>query len=380
MAYTPENNPYIPGDPYSYDLKWVVSNIKDLIANYTGQMDELKAYIQNYIDSMNLTPKIEEELQRMYDNGDFDAMIASFITDNKVLLVDTDQSSIFTEAEKNTARKNIMAGGSNPNLFMNPWFTVNQRNVSGYLSDGYQFDRWKVRANGGTVNYNRSTGYVTLSATANLAYIQQILEPKLREELNGRTVTFSVLTSANVVHSVTFVYDATATDMGIRFPTFPQAGYWYGADYSSCLQVIYGNRTVTLSIKAIKLELGSVSTIANDMPPDYGEELAKCQRYFVRIPKQVNQPYGFGFAQSNSSVRIAIPIPATMRDVPTISYTDSFTVRGGGSSLPSSSVNVMTSAPIGFVNLDFAVSGATQNQVYVLSSTDLSYIDLSADL
>lgn len=28
MAYTPNNNPYIPGDPYSYDLKWLVSKIK----------------------------------------------------------------------------------------------------------------------------------------------------------------------------------------------------------------------------------------------------------------------------------------------------------------------------------------------------------------
>ena len=27
MAFTPENNPYIPGDPYSYDLKWVVGKI-----------------------------------------------------------------------------------------------------------------------------------------------------------------------------------------------------------------------------------------------------------------------------------------------------------------------------------------------------------------
>ena len=28
MAYTPENNPYIPGDPYSYDLKWIVDKMK----------------------------------------------------------------------------------------------------------------------------------------------------------------------------------------------------------------------------------------------------------------------------------------------------------------------------------------------------------------
>lgn len=30
MAYTPENNPYIPGDPYSYDLKWMVEKINAL--------------------------------------------------------------------------------------------------------------------------------------------------------------------------------------------------------------------------------------------------------------------------------------------------------------------------------------------------------------
>lgn len=29
MAYTPENNPYIPGDPYSYDLKWMVKKINE---------------------------------------------------------------------------------------------------------------------------------------------------------------------------------------------------------------------------------------------------------------------------------------------------------------------------------------------------------------
>lgn len=30
MGYTPENNPYIPGDPYSYDLKWIVKEVKKI--------------------------------------------------------------------------------------------------------------------------------------------------------------------------------------------------------------------------------------------------------------------------------------------------------------------------------------------------------------
>ena len=32
MAYTP-NNPYIPGDPYSYDLKWIITQLKTIDSN-----------------------------------------------------------------------------------------------------------------------------------------------------------------------------------------------------------------------------------------------------------------------------------------------------------------------------------------------------------
>ena len=36
MAYTPNNNPYIPGDPYSYDLKWIVARIKELFSSVSS--------------------------------------------------------------------------------------------------------------------------------------------------------------------------------------------------------------------------------------------------------------------------------------------------------------------------------------------------------
>lgn len=39
MAYTPENNPYTPGDPYSYDLKWIVDRINsyDWVEKYAEE-------------------------------------------------------------------------------------------------------------------------------------------------------------------------------------------------------------------------------------------------------------------------------------------------------------------------------------------------------
>lgn len=45
MAYSPENNPYIPGDPYSYDLKWIVREIKKLSANYSTIDDKINAAV-----------------------------------------------------------------------------------------------------------------------------------------------------------------------------------------------------------------------------------------------------------------------------------------------------------------------------------------------
>lgn len=39
MPYTPNNNPYIPGDPYSYDLKWMVEHIKNVDAKLVQLLD-----------------------------------------------------------------------------------------------------------------------------------------------------------------------------------------------------------------------------------------------------------------------------------------------------------------------------------------------------
>lgn len=36
MAYDPENNPYIPGDPACYDLKWIIDQINNLLSQPGG--------------------------------------------------------------------------------------------------------------------------------------------------------------------------------------------------------------------------------------------------------------------------------------------------------------------------------------------------------
>lgn len=50
MPYTPENNPYMPGDPYAYDLKWIVSKLKGYdtsISSIESDIDDIEAFIDD---------------------------------------------------------------------------------------------------------------------------------------------------------------------------------------------------------------------------------------------------------------------------------------------------------------------------------------------
>ena len=47
---TPWNNPYIPGDPYSYDLKWLVQRVKEH-GEILATLDErIAAAVQEFLD------------------------------------------------------------------------------------------------------------------------------------------------------------------------------------------------------------------------------------------------------------------------------------------------------------------------------------------
>ena len=83
MPYTPENNPYIPGDPYSYDLKWIIARIKE-ISNKEGanaaEIAELKTIIESIINDPHYPmEEVQEVLQEMYDAGLFDLILSRIL-------------------------------------------------------------------------------------------------------------------------------------------------------------------------------------------------------------------------------------------------------------------------------------------------------------
>ena len=62
------------------------------------------------------------------------------------------------------AINNKPAEGSNPNLLINPWFTVNQRGVtSGQTNSAYTLDRWKADYDTAKGTWSLGTNGVTVT-------------------------------------------------------------------------------------------------------------------------------------------------------------------------------------------------------------------------
>lgn len=88
------NNPYIPGDPYSYDLKWIVDKLKEAIALYeplNDKFEDLKAFVENYFAELDLTAEVQQIIDNMESSGYFDQLIYSIVvTDGRMQTIITD--------------------------------------------------------------------------------------------------------------------------------------------------------------------------------------------------------------------------------------------------------------------------------------------------
>jgi hypothetical protein len=308
----------------------------------------------------------------------------AYILDNTGLQVDQVVDIPYTDAaltdgQKEQARKNIAAGGTNPNLLDNPFLTVNQRGASGTVgASAYYLDRWKCTYASG-VSTSVGTGYVTLDGTANGDLVQPISELPL-----GKTVTLSALLSDGTIESVTgtmpattpasatWVIDGSGTNVRLRIR-------WSGAIW----QVYITPVVKPVTINAVKLEVGTVSTLANDTPPNYAEELAKCQYYFERV-KYTNGNLSISTGMSNGTY---LYFPVTIhpkRAACTITMTGNVKIGKSSASNDVSSIYTSgTSQDPSSGHIHLAVQMASNigyDEAWRLILTSGSYFDFSADL
>lgn len=306
-------------------------------------------------------------------------------TNANIKLADPVETQLLNEEAARAAADLALRNNlSNRNLLDNGWFTVNQRGASSYSdttyrSEGkYTFDRWNLVTDVGGGSIAKSGNNIVFTKESGASYV--ILRQKLEDYsfLEDKTLTMSVLMSDGTVHkgTATFVNSSTninfysASDLTLRFND--------GNFQFVC-------KVATISIKAIKLELGSISTLAMDTVPNYAEELLKCQRYFFRKTISSGVPIGFGFSVNSTQARLAFTTPTIMRSTPSISpSTNDGTGIGivyNGNSLSSTAISIHGMLE-NIVDILVSVASGLPGDNYPISARSNSnmYIDFSSDL
>lgn len=212
---------------------------------------------------------------------------------------------------------------SNRNLLDNPWFTVNQRGQSSYSTNGYTVDRWKI--NGGlsvTVNADKSLTLAHDTSSGGESLVQYF-ETDFINTLLGKTITASVEMLDGTIYKATGVMPSTIPSSSTRpFSALNlNNGFalYLSISTSSNYIAIYSSiASQSITIKAVKLELGTVSTLHMDSAPNYAEELLKCQRYFQVIA----QGSRWRLDQYGGGGMINISLPIAFRAIPTLSHTN----------------------------------------------------------
>ena len=142
-------------------------------------------------------------------------------------------------------------------------------------------------------------------------------------------------------------------------------------------------------IKAAKLELGSQQTLAHkeygewvqNEIPKFGDQLAECQRYFLRIGSDnAYRIVGTGTAYLTTTCGIVVPLPVEMRTVPAVSIVGQLVLRSrGGAEVVCSGV-ALDDIGAATAYLSCTASGLTIGASYDAFLSPGSYLSFSADL
>ena len=215
---------------------------------------------------------------------------------------------------------------SNENLLDNPWFTVNQR---GWTSDdadngAYTVDRWKITNGSVTVTVNVDGTLTLTNIGTEHARFSQIIEKGVINRLIGRTLVASA-DVVSVTGNVNMFLQEVAHPWQTPIYNIPlHAGVTVKVSdaiesFTNNVQLVLAlAEGASITVRAVKLELGSVSTLANDSPPNYAEELMKCQRYYQIYD---GTPKAFCFNSIDGMI-FCFSLPIEMRAIPSVTLAD----------------------------------------------------------
>lgn len=285
---------------------------------------------------------------------------------------------------------------SNPNLLDNWCFVgggsnnaegalpINQRGQNSYTGGGnsYTIDRWSIREVNNSLTVASDGVTAAKGSSAQKCDFYQMLPQGLINSLIGKTLTASVLYDGGIVIG-TFVYDTSASLVAADSNIIVYSGGSYPTYTNFCIRVANSQK-----IYAAKLEIGNQQTLAHyengllvlNEIPNYAEELAKCQRYYVRY-SSTSSATGIAVLETETSTGAMgiISLPVAMRQVsPTVTLSAGDVWQGSSNK---GSPTISNSAICGNVLiLVITVSGLTAPSSARLVLSANSYLEISCEL
>lgn len=237
--------------------------------------------------------------------------------------VSAEDSTLISEAL--TKIPTTSGGGVNPNLLDNWYFgnPVNQRGQTEYTAAGYTIDRWKLDV-GGAVTLEDGCICLKKSGTYWGEYFADF------DQFIGMTLTGSALLSDGTLRTGSFVYNGSVNQAQTFFSS--ELGFYIQKLSNSQTQCEINSLVDNVKIKAAKLELGDTQTLAHkengvwvlNEIPDFGEQLARCQRYYRRWTGADNNPLGVAVRRESKLLELVFSLDTAMRVAPSLTFNGSF--------------------------------------------------------
>ena len=276
------------------------------------------------------------------------------------------------------------------NLLDNWYFAdpINQRGQTSYTGAVYGVDRWRSLT-GNTISVEMSGLRITGSNDTSFSnMIQQNIPEELLNALDGKTVTASILVSENTGGGAVAVrLGATAgstvtTGLSTLTVAFNKSSHSYFSIQHAT------PKTANFVVQAVKLELGTQQTLARkavdgtwvliDPPPNKAEELAKCQRYFVKFEGSIFNGY-----VNNLTMMffLSVDLPVTMRVRPVVgSYSLNYLCSGGVYSTNITSLTPYGGTADGTSKFYLQCNTSSELPFRTTLAAYMNYLNLSADL
>ena len=182
-----------------------------------------------------------------------------------------------THPEMNDAIAEVKENLSNPNLIDNAWFTVNQRGQTTYNTAWeYTLDRWHI---GDGVSVDVVDNGITYSNNGTTEYgFYQVLSLDLYHSLVGKKVTTSVMYEDGEIVSDTCLIDKVYNEYhAYNNPDVQTVQLISITNDDGVTRLTAGlYHDTTKVVRAVKLEVGEVSTLVMDAMPSYESESYRC--------------------------------------------------------------------------------------------------------